>query len=302
MISMSRAGLLAMIRQGKHGLFLAQKWARPTRIRLRGHVWRGVARVRPYRFDLGGYKDARGFFPFDFFLHRSAPEGWTKDGAIAQRRLWCVWAGDNPMTVNRMHSLDTLKELNPELELTLVTPSNLHRFIVPAHPLHEAYPHLSLPHRSDYLRAYFLHHYGGAYADIKSMGAGMADPVLSVRASDGPWVVGYPEINSDLVDNIHGPLGDDVRHHFHRVVGIGALAARPRTPFTAEWLAEIERRLSYHRADLERHPSTDPFGYEGDYPITWIGLGADVFEPLQLKYLDKIEARPELTPNMEDYR
>ena len=205
MISMSRAGLLAMIRQGKHGLFLAQKWARPTRIRLRGHVWRGVARVRPYRFDLGRYKDARGFFPFDFFLHRSAPEGWTKDGAIAQRRLWCVWAGDNPMTVNRMHSLDTLKELNPELELTLVTPSNLHRFIVPAHPLHEAYPHLSLPHRSDYLRAYFLHHYGGAYADIKSMGAGMADPVLSVRASDGPWVVGYPEINSDLVDNIMVP-------------------------------------------------------------------------------------------------
>lgn len=295
-------GFLDAARQVKHGAFLVRKRSRPARVACRGAVWRAWDAVRPFRFDVNRYRDARGFYPFDFFLHRVAPDGWVAEDLAPVRRLWCVWAGHNPMTDNRRRSLDVLRQRNPDLDVVVVTPENLDEFLVEGHPLHPAYEHLSAVHRSDYLRAYLLHHHGGAYADIKSMGHGLAPALDAVSRPGGPWVVGYPEIDADLVDNLHGPIGQDVRHNHHRIVGIVAMAARPRTPFTAEWLAEVERRLSYHREDLVAHPAEDPYGGEGDYPVTWIGIGADVFEPLQLKYLSHVEPRTELTPVMQNYR
>ena len=83
-------------RQVKHGAFLVRKRSRPTRVAWRGAAWRVWGAVRPYRFDVDRYRDARGFFPFDFFLHRAAPDGWVVEDAAPVRRLWCVWAGSNP--------------------------------------------------------------------------------------------------------------------------------------------------------------------------------------------------------------
>ena len=48
-----------------------------------------------------------------------------------------------------------------------MTPANLQDWVVAGHPLHPAYNDLSLVHRSDYLRAYLLHHHGGGYCDLK---------------------------------------------------------------------------------------------------------------------------------------
>jgi hypothetical protein len=38
---------------------------------------------------------------------------------------------------------------------------------LPEYPLHPAFKYLSYVHKSDYLRSYFMHFYGGGYADIK---------------------------------------------------------------------------------------------------------------------------------------
>ncbi|MFC9717973.1 hypothetical protein, partial [Micrococcus luteus] len=74
------------------------------------------------------------------------------------------------------------------------------------------------------------------------------------------------------------------------------------SPFTAEWLNEVERRLDYYHRDLRSHPARDPYGREGGYPITWIGIGADVYQPLQLKYLNHVEVDRTLRVVTSDYR
>ena len=73
--------------------------------------------------------------------------------------------GHNEMSANRQRCLASMKE-NIGVPLILITPDNLQEYILDSHPLHEAYPYLSNVHKSDYLRAYFMHHHGGGYADI----------------------------------------------------------------------------------------------------------------------------------------
>ena len=53
--------------------------------------------------------------------------------------------------------------------------------------------------------------------------------------SGGRWIVGYPEADADLVENLHAPIGSDVRRH--RIAGIVSVAVRARTSFTGGWLA-----------------------------------------------------------------
>ena len=51
----------------------------------------------------------------------------------------------------------------------LVTDTNLHEYNIPESPMHPAVcsKTLSAIHKADYLRVYFMHHYGGGYHDVK---------------------------------------------------------------------------------------------------------------------------------------
>ena len=67
-----------------------------------------------------------------------------------------------------------MQAVHPEIPVLLVTPDDLAAYVLPEHPLHEAYEGLSFVHRSDYLRCYFLNFHGGGYADIKPFHTGWA--------------------------------------------------------------------------------------------------------------------------------
>jgi len=60
-----------------------------------------------------------------------------------------------------------LKE-NSGVKVELITSKNLTKYIKPEDPLPEGFQYLHYVHRADYLRTYFMHHYGGGYADIKT--------------------------------------------------------------------------------------------------------------------------------------
>ena len=49
----------------------------------------------------------------------------------------------------------------------MITPTTRPYFILPDHPLHPAFPYLSLVHQADYMRTYMMRYYGGGYSDIK---------------------------------------------------------------------------------------------------------------------------------------
>lgn len=289
-------------RRAKHGAYLASRAVGRWHVRFRAGLDVGRNSLVPFRFEQSRYEDAHGYPPFDYFLHRSADSGQIQPPSEVPDHLWCFWTGDNPLTKNREQAIRSMREANPDLQVTLVTPSNLALYLVDGHPLHPSYGWLSTNHRSDYLRAYFMHHHGGAYADIKRTSVGLSDAIRRVRSDPHTWILGPNDPDLNLVGNLFGPVGDDTRRNHRRIASVAAMVARSHTELTAEWLNEVERRISYYTYDLQRSPAVDPFGREGNYPITWIGLGANVFQPLQLKYLDRVKVDNSLMPSVLDYR
>ena len=52
-------------------------------------------------------------------------------------------------------------------EVKVVTTPLLPYFVLPDAPLHKGYEYLTTMQKVDYTRGYFMHFYGGGYADIK---------------------------------------------------------------------------------------------------------------------------------------
>lgn len=287
--------LLGGLRNLKHQGFLLKKGVRrlvrPALIPYADAAYYWLARRRPYRFSAERY---RGTFvaqaPHDGASHRSVP-----------RVIYTCWTGDNAMSENRQRGLASLRALNPDIEVVLVTPENLAQFVIHSAPLHPAYEHLSLVHRSDYLRCYLLHHHGGGYADIKTFRRPWASFFDQLDANPAAWLLGYREIASDMTARLKGRLGNDIRRHYRLMVGNGAYIARPGSPFTTEWYAELHRLLDGFEDELARHPG-DQLGRNVGYPIKWEAILANITAPLSLKYSDRIIHDERIKPLLHLYR
>jgi len=294
--------LLTTLRRVKHGAMVLRKRLRPRAVAARDVVYRGRAQVSAFVYDDDHYRDPRGYHAFDHFLDRDAPPHMVSpDLADPPRVLFVLWTGHNEMSEARRAGVEAIRRINADLEVRLVTPDNLDEHLVPDHPLHPAYELLSLVHRSDYLRCYLMHHVGGGYTDVKRPHHPWS-PVWAEFEDPEVWMVGQPEVDSDLVANLHGRLGRDVRQQFARLSINSSFVMRPRTPLTAEWYDEVQRRMDYYSRDLERFPAVDPMGTSGGYRVTWIALQSQVLHPLQLKHLSHVRTDDRLTVDLHDYR
>jgi hypothetical protein len=96
----------------------------------------------------------------DTFLAESSVNSRYSLNAEIPEQIFCFWTGDNKMSQPRNIALDILIR-NAGVKVELITQKNLKKFLKKDFPLHEGFKHLSLVHKSDYLRCYFMHHYGG---------------------------------------------------------------------------------------------------------------------------------------------
>lgn len=216
------------------------------------------------------------------------------------RRIYSFWTGDNELTPARRRNLEVMEEVMG-VGVTLVTLDDLAAHEVADHPMHRAFGGLSYVHRSDYLRAYFMHHYGGAYADIKNPGGSWVPVFDRMDADPSIWITGYPEHSSLWVARYPGRLGRELRRRHDSLPGGGSFVVRPHTQLTTEWLAEVERRLDYF-ADLVQHSPGGVRGEDPRYPISWNRLLAQVLHPLALKFHPHVRVEPVLKPQLSDYR
>ncbi len=291
---------LQPVRQAKHSLFVARKRLRRVSVTVKDAAFTVFNAAVPYRFDMDRHRTKWGEFPRMYFLHRDPPAG-TRTDAPVPRVIYAVWTGTNELTPNRRRGLESLRALNPDTPVVLVTPDNLDDFVVPGHPIHPAYVHLSLNHRSDYLRAYLMHHHGGGYSDIKVAHSSWDRAFETFLERPETWVVGYQELGSDRCGGRDAHLGHEIRRRYRALVGFGAFICRPQTPLTAEWIRELDRRLDYYADELRECPG-DMWGENRGYPILWIELGSDIFNPLQLKYLTHIAQDQVVLPQLTDHR
>lgn len=247
-------------------------------------------RLRPLNFNPHRY-------PLHRFLRFDAP---MQETLPAPERIFVLWTGLNEMPAIRAANLGRIRTI-VGVPVEFVTPATLHEWTVEHHPLHPAYPHLSLTHRSDYLRAYLLHHHGGGYMDLKAPAGSWADMFTRLNGDSEAWVLGYPEDSRGRIPPYGGHMERDLRIHFASVMGTMAMIARPRSPFTAEWFHEVERRLDYFLPLLRDHPG----GVRDEidlYPVGWTQILADIAYPLSLKHHDHIRLEKGFTPPDEDYR
>lgn len=290
---MIKSSALALARKAKHRVFVARKRssrkAKQLKFDAATAAFKHVDRVRRYTYRPSRYADT-------FLVREVVPTGRSEFPA----RVFVVWTGDNPLTPNRQANLDLIRE-RIGLPVELVTPSTLNRWIVPDHPLPTAYEHLSLIHRSDYLRGYLMHHHGGAYIDVKQP-LGSWSPIYDRMAADPQvWVTSYSASHANWIGKLRGPLGRDILVRYRLMFGKSGFLMRSHTPLTAAWIAQMDAVLDSRAELLVAHPG-GVFGDDADYPISWTDLLGRVLDPLTLKYLDHVRYDERMLLNFEDYR
>lgn len=214
--------------------------------------------------------------------------------------VWVFWTGHNEMSENRKRSMQVLAS-KIGLPIKLVTPDNLSEYILPEAPLHPAYQYLSLVHKSDYLRCYFMHFHGGAYTDVKECQYDW-QPIWQELADSSAYMIGYPEIRpEDIVQHESQKINQDTKRCFSQMVGNGAYICRPNTALTRDWYAELQKRMDKYADLLAQNPG-NVLGDNDGYPIAWAGILGSIFHPLYLKYNHRILRNPQLRPITENYR
>ena len=247
--------------------------------------------MSPYTFEYNRYRHE--------FINRKPP--LITEPSRLPRILWLLWTNEAPMTERRQESLKKIRELHRGMELILVTPENIHQYILDDHPLSPAYKYLSAVHRSDYLRAYLMHHYGGMYMDIKKPLESWIPAFLRLERSNDKWAIGYRELNAGSGARLPRKIGADLRRHHAKLIGMGGFIMRSHTPLTAEWLREVENRLKWYEDSLRESPG-DAYGTNLDYPIGWTNLLGKILGPVLLKYHDRLIIDQRLLLAFKDYR
>jgi hypothetical protein len=212
--------------------------------------------------------------------------------------IYCFWTGNNEISENRQKAIDNLIQ-NSECNLILITPDNLQSYILPEHPLHEAYPYLSFTHRSDYLRTYFMHFHGGGYSDIKKTPSSWKPAFEDMKQNPEAYINGYPEkCGADIAY-------EPVSHLYDKLVGNGCYIVKPNTSFTQEWYSEMITLLDTKLPVLKKM-TVDPNvrdNQSSEYPIQWNEMLGRIFHKVLAKYVDNNKILCTVPqPIMSDYR
>lgn len=283
---------VSLARKVKHSGFVLRKRstrrAKQLKFEAATVAFKHVGRVRPYTYRSSRYADT-------FLARDVAPS----ESSELPARVFVIWAGENPLTPNRQANLDLIRK-RIGLPVELVTPSTLERWVVPGHPLPEAYEHLSFIHRSDYLRGYLLHHHGGAYVDVKQPLKSWRPSYDLMAADPDVWVTSYPTTHANWIGKLRGRIGRDILVHHRMLFGKSGFMMRSHTPLTAEWMAQMDAVLDQHESALALHPG-EIFGTD-DYPLSWTDLLSRILDPLTLKYLDHVRYDERMLLKFEDYR
>ena len=201
------------------------------------------------------------------------------------RIIYTFWTGTNKIPSNRQECLDDLIA-NCGCKVQLVNPGNLASFILPDSPLHPGYQYLSDVHRSDYLRCYFMHFYGGGYSDMKATSGDWNMAFEDINANNNILINGYHELSPDGVTS-----GEYPKSLWKEIPACGAYIIRPNTDFTREWYNQMISLMNNKLEQLKANPATSPRATpesQPGYPIGWSEILGDIFHPLTCNYRDRI--------------
>lgn len=206
------------------------------------------------------------------------------------------------MSKNRKESYDSIIA-NIGVPVTLVTDQNLRSFVKSDFPIHKAYEFLSATHKCDYLRTYFMCHYGGGYTDIKRTTTSWIKAFEDIEKDSNIWANGYREVDEN------GVAVPALRANYKDLIGNGAYIIRPNTPLTQTWMDRLHAKLDALYENLKKNPASEPrdvpgkqlvSGKKSKYPVIWNELLGQIFHGLCFQYRDHL-AFTVPTPQFTNY-
>lgn len=205
--------------------------------------------------------------------------------------IFVFWTGNNPMSENRKNSIESLKTVC-EANIILITPSNLNNYIKEDAPLHPAYDYLSLTHKSDYLRVYFMYYHGGGYSDVKPSLGSWKKAFELINSNDNVWMVATREKEAIHVGYVEDPIiYDNLQKNYLNLPQNGAYICRPNTPLFKDVLDDIHKILDRHYEQLKTNDNWPIRAQKGDgsgYPLGWTEILGSLIHQYALKYNDHI--------------
>ena len=214
------------------------------------------------------------------------------DNSNVDEKIFCFWTDDNPITPNRLIGLETMRN-NLKVPIDFLDGREISKRILPDVPLHPGYKYLSAVHKSDYLRCYFMHHFGGGYADLK------------FYTEDNNWKESFRLINNNReIDSVgvQESITGGRRPIYNTPDGSARLIAtcyficRKHSKFTTEWYARMMAKMDEKYEALKSHPAEDPFDRSDKYPMKWCELLGLIFHDVvfEMSFTDPYAIRHSL--------
>ena len=233
---------------------------------------------------------------------------------IKNKIIFILWTGGT-LTQNRIRGIKQIRE-KTKCNVTLINyKDNLKKFILKDYPLHKGYKYLSAIHKSDYLRCYMMHHYGGGYSDIKAAKQSWIPAFEKIEKDKNIWALGLKGPNGGIAypEEYNKEQKDKLASYHDKLIAVQYMIYRPRTKLTSEWYKLLNKRMDYYYEELKKNPAKytreaydrPPSHWCGDetnpellklecpksstkYPISWNRLLGQINYPLQMKYIDHI--------------
>jgi len=218
-----------------------------------------------------------------------------------------MWAGTNPMSSQRIQALWSIYN-NTRCPVVYINYQSLRDWEKPEYPYHPAFEYLSDTHKSDYMRCYLMHHYGGGWADIKHTSADWRPYFDELRRSSA-LSIGYQEIENGI-PHISGPLGSYLRENYMENIGLCAFMFKRNSRLTQEWFTQLTTKLDEFLTALTKYPAVHPqdqLGLElpdktkSLYPLSWAEILGEIFHPIMHSHRTQILQRP-IQPKFYGYR
>jgi hypothetical protein len=202
------------------------------------------------------------------------------------------------MPPNRLNAFKSLVN-NINVPVILITDFNYKYFEVDTDPVHEMFKYLSGNHKSDYMRSYLLHHYGGGYHDIKQRSLGWENEWDKDNWTDDNniWIYGRQENKESAIG--YQPGMKHIQKEFAKLATMGWVICRPRTEYTRELLQNLNSKLDECKDKLILYPAQNPGGYYANnpfdnanidsYPLRWLEMMGEFSHLLMLKYQSHIK-------------
>ena len=219
----------------------------------------------------------------------------------APKVIYTFWTGTNEMSASRKLGIKTMRE-NSGIELIVITPDNLKEYILEEYPLHKAFENLSLVHKSDYLRCYFMLHYGGGYSDVKPCRKNWENAFQKLNESS-KYVLGYREILGGVprLEEKDSLIAKDIKKYYFKIIGVCSFIFKPYSPIAIEWMEELNIRMEKLSDKLEQNPG-NIWGNNRGYPVIWNYILSQIVHPLFLKYNNYIILDDDIRPVFKNYR